>query len=167
MRRCAVPISFALARRAAARSPLPAGGGEHRDHPALAIDLFPVDDWVGDGLKKAKDVVFGGISLGADAIAHLLVTVLATLVDLLIPQSFVDAGLGGDQVALHRAELQRQAGRRAGLAAQPAARRRAPADAHLDRRLRAAARPGLRGRPQRDDALGLRRLARRRCSAGW
>ncbi len=94
MRRCAFPISFALVGAMLLLLAAPAAAAEHGHHPVLAIDLFPVDDWIGDGLKKAKDVVFGGISLGADAIAHLLVTVLATLVDLLIPQSFVHAGLG-------------------------------------------------------------------------
>src|SRR5262245_36062847 len=62
-------------------------------HPVLAVDLFPVDDWIGDGLAKAKDVAFGGLSIGVKAIADLLTTALATLVDLLIPHSFVDAGL--------------------------------------------------------------------------
>lgn len=60
----------------------------------LALDLFPVDDWLGDGLKSAKDVVFGGLSIGADAIASLLSTTLGALVNLLIPQAFVDAGIG-------------------------------------------------------------------------
>ena len=91
MRRYAFPIGFALAARrcfslAARRRPRMV---TYRS----AVDLFPVDNWIGDGLKKAKDVVFGGISLSAEAIANLLVTVLATLVNLLIPHSFVNAGI--------------------------------------------------------------------------
>ena len=92
MRRYAIPISFALAAAGLLLAAAPSAAAGH-GHPVLATDLFPVDNWVGDGLKKAKDIVFGGISLSADAVAQLLVTVLATLVNLLIPHSFVDAGM--------------------------------------------------------------------------
>jgi hypothetical protein len=92
MRRYAILISFALAAAGLLLAAAPSAAAGH-GHSVLATDLFPVDNWVGDGLKKAKDIVFGGISLSADAVAQLLVTVLATLVNLLIPHSFVDAGM--------------------------------------------------------------------------
>jgi hypothetical protein len=91
MRRYA--ISFGLAVAAALLLAAPAAAASGHAHPVLATDLFPVDDWVGDGLDKVKHVVFGGITLSANAIAQLLVNVLAALVDLLIPHQFVDAGL--------------------------------------------------------------------------
>ena len=34
--------------------------------PANAADLFPVDDWLGDGIKKAGDVVLGPLKLGVE-----------------------------------------------------------------------------------------------------
>src|SRR4051812_32117984 len=63
--------------------------------PARAVDLFPVDDWLGDGLKAAGDVVLGPLKFGAEAIARLLVTIVGALADLLVPKSFVKAGLSG------------------------------------------------------------------------
>ena len=63
--------------------------------PAHAADLFPVDDWLGAGLKGAGDVVLGPLKLGATEIAQLLATIVGALADLLIPKSLVNAGLGG------------------------------------------------------------------------
>ena len=54
--RLAVPLGFAMAVLAA----VPASAHAAVEIP-IAADLFPVDDWVGDGLKEAKDVVFGGL----------------------------------------------------------------------------------------------------------
>ena len=71
----------------AARAAVPA--------PAHAADLFPVDDWLGDGIKKAGDVVLGPLKLGAKEIAQLLATIVGALADLLIPKSLVNAGLDG------------------------------------------------------------------------
>src|SRR4051812_2567973 len=90
MRRNAIALSLVGALLLVAAAP--AAAATHT-HPVLATDLFPMDNWVGDGLDKLKDVVFGGISLSAKAIAQLIVNVLAALVDLLIPHQFVDAGL--------------------------------------------------------------------------
>jgi hypothetical protein len=63
--------------------------------PAHAADLFPVDDWLGDGIKQAGDVVLGPLKLGAKEIAQLLATIVGALADLLIPKSLVRAGLNG------------------------------------------------------------------------
>jgi hypothetical protein len=63
--------------------------------PANAADLFPVDDWLGEGLKKAGDVALGPLKLGAKEIAELLATIVGALADLLVPKSLVNAGLGG------------------------------------------------------------------------
>src|SRR3954453_18985781 len=63
--------------------------------PANAIDLFPVDDWLGSGIKKAGEVVLGPLKLGAAEIARLLATIVGALADLLVPKSFVRAGLSG------------------------------------------------------------------------
>src|SRR4051794_18851233 len=63
--------------------------------PANAADLFPVDDWLGAGVKKAGDVALGPLKLGAGEIARLLATIVGALADLLIPKSLVKAGLGG------------------------------------------------------------------------
>ena len=63
--------------------------------PAHAADLFPVDDWLGDGIKQAGDVVLGPLKLGAEEIAQLLATIVGALADLLIPKSLVRAGLNG------------------------------------------------------------------------
>ncbi len=63
--------------------------------PAHAADLFPVDDWLGDGIKKAGDVVLGPLKLGAKEIAQLLATIVGALADLLVPKSLVRAGLDG------------------------------------------------------------------------
>src|SRR3954451_8353163 len=71
----------------AARAALPAS--------AHAVDLFPVDDWIGDGLKKAGEIVLGPLKIGAEGIAKLLATVVGALADLLVPKSFVKAGVGG------------------------------------------------------------------------
>src|SRR4051794_6339965 len=62
---------------------------------AQAADLFPVDDWLGAGIKKAGDVVLGPLKLGAGRIAKLLATIVGALADLLVPKSLVRAGLGG------------------------------------------------------------------------
>jgi hypothetical protein len=62
---------------------------------AQAADLFPVDDWLGEGIKKAGDVVLGPLKLGAEQIAQLLATIVGALADLLVPKSLVRAGLGG------------------------------------------------------------------------
>lgn len=62
--------------------------------PAQAVDLFPVDDWIGDGLKGIGKIVLGPIKLGAEGIAKLLGAIVAALADLLIPKSFVEAGVG-------------------------------------------------------------------------
>src|SRR4051794_11341708 len=62
---------------------------------ARAADLFPVDDWLGSGLKGAGEVVLGPLKLGAGAIARLLVTIIGALADLLVPKSLVKAGLDG------------------------------------------------------------------------
>jgi hypothetical protein len=91
MRPYPVALSIALAAALLLVSAAPASAAH--GHPVLATDFFPIDNWVGDGLDKLKDVVFGGISLSAKAIAQLIVNVLAALVDLLIPHQFVDAGL--------------------------------------------------------------------------
>lgn len=61
---------------------------------AHAVDLFPIDDWIGDGLKSVGKVVLGPLKLTAGAIAHLLGAIVAALADLLIPKSLVNAGLG-------------------------------------------------------------------------
>src|SRR3954452_19067219 len=63
--------------------------------PANAVDLFPVDDWLGAGIKKAGDVVLGPLKLGAEEIARLLATIVGALADLLVPKSLVRAGLDG------------------------------------------------------------------------
>src|SRR4051794_40756961 len=62
--------------------------------PANALDLFPVDDWLGSGIKKAGEVVLGPLKLGAAEIARLVATIVGALADLLVPKSFVRAGLG-------------------------------------------------------------------------
>src|SRR5215212_1092370 len=79
-----VAVAMALL---AARAVVPA--------PAQAVDLFPVDDWLGEGIKRAGDVVLGPLKLGAEEIARLLATIVGALADLLIPNSFVRAGLDG------------------------------------------------------------------------
>src|SRR4051794_40194842 len=61
---------------------------------AHAADLFPVDDWIGKGLKSAGDVVLGPLKVGAEQIARLIATMVGALADLLIPKSLVRAGLG-------------------------------------------------------------------------
>jgi hypothetical protein len=82
--RAAVPLAAALL---AARAAWPA--------PANAADLFPVDDWLGSGIKKAGDVVLGPLKLGVKEIAQLLAAIVGALADLLVPKSLVNAGLGG------------------------------------------------------------------------
>lgn len=62
--------------------------------PAHAVDLFPIDDWIGDGLKSVGKIVLGPLKLTAEGIAHLLGAIVAALADLLIPKSLIDAGLG-------------------------------------------------------------------------
>ena len=62
---------------------------------AHAADLFPVDDWIGKGLKSAGDVVLGPLKVGAEQIARLIATMVGALADLLIPKSLVRAGLDG------------------------------------------------------------------------
>lgn len=62
---------------------------------ASAADLFPVDDWLGSGLKKAGDVVLGPLQFGVKEIARLLVTLVGALADLLVPKSLVRAGVDG------------------------------------------------------------------------
>src|SRR3954451_17358703 len=62
---------------------------------ASAADLFPVDDWLSSGLKKAGEVVIGPLKLGAGEIARLLATIVGALADLLVPKSLVRAGLDG------------------------------------------------------------------------
>src|SRR4051812_25098243 len=62
---------------------------------AHAADLFPVDDWLGDGIRKAGGVVLGPLKIGAGEIARLLVTIVGALADLLVPKSLVRAGVGG------------------------------------------------------------------------
>src|SRR5262245_42556880 len=63
--------------------------------PANAVDLFPVDDWLGAGIKKAGDVALGPLKLGVEEIAGLLAAIVGALADLLVPKSLVDAGLDG------------------------------------------------------------------------
>lgn len=63
--------------------------------PANAADLFPVDDWLGSGIKKAGDVALGPLKLGVKEIAGLLAAIVGALADLLIPKSLVNAGLDG------------------------------------------------------------------------
>src|SRR3954471_18879331 len=62
---------------------------------AHAADLFPVDDWLGDGLKHAADVVVGPLKFGGEQVARLLVTIIAALADLLVPKSLVRSGVDG------------------------------------------------------------------------
>src|SRR5689334_13177447 len=62
---------------------------------AHAADLFPVDDWLGDGLKHAADVVVGPLKFGGEQIARLLVTIVGALADLLVPKSLVRSGVDG------------------------------------------------------------------------
>ena len=62
---------------------------------AHAVDLFPIDDWIGDGLKAIGDVVLGGLKFGAREIAKLIGTLVVALADLLIPKSLVKAGVNG------------------------------------------------------------------------
>src|SRR3954452_12142075 len=62
---------------------------------ASAADLFPVDDWVGSGIKKAGEVVLGPLKVGGEQIARLLATIVGALADLLVPKSLVRAGLDG------------------------------------------------------------------------
>jgi hypothetical protein len=61
--------------------------------PASAADLFPVDDWIGAGAKKLKDVTFGAISFGVEEIGGLIVNLIAALVDLLVPDSLIKQGM--------------------------------------------------------------------------
>lgn len=62
--------------------------------PAHAVDLFPVDDWIGDGLKSIGKIALGPLKLGAEGIAKLLGAIVAALADLLVPKSLVEAGVG-------------------------------------------------------------------------
>src|SRR3954453_23107943 len=62
---------------------------------AHAADLFPVDDWLSSGLKKAGEVVIGPLKVGAGEIARLLATIVGALADLLVPKSVVRACLAG------------------------------------------------------------------------
>jgi hypothetical protein len=62
---------------------------------AFAADLFPVDDWLGSGMKKAGEVVLGPLKLGAEEIARLIATIVGALADLLVPKSLVRAGVDG------------------------------------------------------------------------
>src|SRR3954451_10369415 len=62
---------------------------------AHAADLFPVDDWLGDGIRKAGGVVLGPLKVGTEEIARLLVTIVGALADLLVPKSLVRAGVDG------------------------------------------------------------------------
>ncbi|MDA0167164.1 hypothetical protein OM076_43290 [Solirubrobacter ginsenosidimutans] len=62
---------------------------------AHAADLFPVDDWLGSGIKKAGEVALGPLKVGAEEIARLLATIVGALADLLIPKSLVRAGIDG------------------------------------------------------------------------
>src|SRR3954464_3889469 len=62
---------------------------------ASAAVLFPIDDWVSSGLSKVGGVVLGGLRIGARDIARLIAGVVTALADLLIPKSFVRAGLDG------------------------------------------------------------------------
>jgi len=62
---------------------------------AYAVDLFPVDDWLGSGIKKAGEFMLGPLKLGAEEIARLLATIVGALADLLVPKSLVRAGLDG------------------------------------------------------------------------
>src|SRR3954469_2023694 len=62
---------------------------------ASAADLFPVDDWLGSGIKKAGEVALGPLKLGAEEIARLLATIVGALADLLVPKSLVRAGVDG------------------------------------------------------------------------
>ena len=61
--------------------------------PAAAADLFPVDDWLGAGAEKLKDVTFGAGSFGVEEIGGLIVNLIAALVDLLVPESLVKQGM--------------------------------------------------------------------------
>src|SRR4051812_31150909 len=90
----------------AARAALPAS--------AHAADLFPVDDWLGDGLKKAGDVVLGPLKFGAKEIARLLVTIVGALADLLVPKSLVRAGVDGIRWLVQLPPLGHQFGANAG-----------------------------------------------------
>src|SRR2546423_1132939 len=47
--------------------------------PANAADLFPVDDWLGAGVKKAGDVGLGPLRLGAKELSRLLTDALLGL----------------------------------------------------------------------------------------
>lgn len=62
---------------------------------ALAVDLFPVDDWLGSGIKGLGEVALGPLKVGAESIARLLVTIVGALADLLVPKSLIRAGLDG------------------------------------------------------------------------
>src|SRR3954468_20132121 len=62
---------------------------------ASAADLFPVDDWLGSGIKRAGEVVLGPLKLGAGEIARLLAMIVGALAALLVPKSLVRAGLDG------------------------------------------------------------------------
>lgn len=69
---------------AAAQSHLPIAG--------IPIpDLNPID-WVGDGLGKVKDVVFGTFKMGAKEIGQLIGTIVVAILDMLVPDWVVDAG---------------------------------------------------------------------------
>jgi hypothetical protein len=87
MRRAAAAATFAAAAALVAVAAVPAS--------AHAADLFPIDDWIGEGLKSAGDVVLGPLKIGATEIARLLATTVGALADLLIPKSLVNAGLDG------------------------------------------------------------------------
>src|SRR4051812_11642846 len=63
--------------------------------PANAADLFPVDDWLGAGMKKAGEVALGPLKIGVGQIARLLATVVGAIADLLIPKSLARAGVDG------------------------------------------------------------------------
>jgi hypothetical protein len=62
---------------------------------AQAADLFPVDDWLGGGIKQAGEVALGPLKLGAEEIARLLTMIVGALADLLVPKSLVRGRLDG------------------------------------------------------------------------
>src|SRR3954452_4637342 len=89
-RRAARALPFVLAVTATllvARAVMPAR--------ASAQVLFPIDDWISSGLSTVGGVVLGGLRIGARDVARLIAAVVTALADLLIPKSFVRAGLDG------------------------------------------------------------------------
>src|SRR3954451_6694526 len=87
---------------------------------AHAADLFPVDDWLGDGIRQAGGGVLGPLKIGAGEIARLLVTIVGALADLLVPKSLVRAGVDGVRWLVQLPPVGHQFGANAGAGSEAA-----------------------------------------------